>query len=92
MTATTKRDRQQEITIAKAATGETKTAAAGAAGINRKTLWRWLKEDIDFLIAFDAAWQQGTKQREYRAWLSHPFQGLRPPTGKGTMSRPRFSR
>jgi len=92
MMTATKRDLQQEIAIAKAATGETKTAAASAAGINRKTLYRWLKEDIDFLIAFDAGWTAGKEQREYRAWVNHHARGRRPPPGKRGRAVPRYAR
>ena len=72
--------------------GANKSAAARAVGINRRTLYRWLDADLDFLMEFDAAWTQGEKRRSYLCWLNHPFRGLRPPTGKGTRSRPRFSR
>ena len=83
---------QKEAAIAHATAGATKTGAARSAGCSRRTLYRWLDADLDFLMEFDAAWTQGEKRRSYLCWLNHPFRGLRPPTGKGTRSRPRFSR
>jgi hypothetical protein len=81
-----------QIAISKAAAGGTKTAAAAAAGVDRKTLYRWRDADLDFLMEFDAAWRQGAKQRDYLAWLNHPFRGLRPPPGKRGRAVPRYVR
>lgn len=72
--------------------GATKSGACRTVDINRRTLYRWLDQDLDFLMEFDAAWTQGKEKRTYLCWLNHPFRGLRPPTGKGTRSRPRFAR
>ncbi|MFT6575070.1 MAG: hypothetical protein ACJA16_003267 [Akkermansiaceae bacterium] len=83
---------QKEMAIAHAAAGATKTGAARSAGVARRTLYRWLDADLDLLMEFHAAWTAAEKKRTYRLWLNHPFRGLRPPTGKGTRSRPRFSR
>jgi hypothetical protein len=55
MTKARQTSTRKEIAIAQAAAGGTKTAAARAAGVNRKTLFRWLDADLDFLIAFDAS-------------------------------------
>jgi hypothetical protein len=43
-------------------------------------------------MEFDAAWRQGAKQRDYLAWLNHPFRGLRPPPGKRGRAVPRYVR
>jgi transposase-like protein len=91
MTTTTRENRKQKALIA-ILSGATKSGAARAAGIDRKTLYRWLDADLDFLMEFDAAWTRGEQKRTYCSWLNHPFRGLRPPTGKGSRSRPRFSR
>jgi len=72
--------------------GATKSKAAEVIGYNRLTLYRWLETDGCFSLDFDQAWEIGKEKREYSQWLDHPFRGLRPPTGKGTRSRPRFSR
>lgn len=86
---TTTRETLKAAVIDKVLSGATKS---GAAGIDRKTLYRWLDADLDFLIEFDAAWTAAEKKRTYLLWLNHPFRGLRPPTGKGNRARPRFSR
>ena len=46
---------QKEKAIAHAA-GATKTGTARSAGIARRTLYRWLNTDLDFLMEFHAAW------------------------------------
>jgi hypothetical protein len=89
---TTTRENCKQKALAAITSGATKSGAARAAGIDRKTLYRWLDADLDFLMEFDIAWAAGAKQRDYLTWLNHPFRGLRPPTGKGTRARPRFSR
>jgi len=71
--------------------GATKSKAAKTIGYNRLTLYRWLEADGCFSLDFDEAWETGKQKREYLLWLNHPFRGLRPPTGKGTRSRPRYS-
>ena len=89
---TTTRETRKQKALAAILSGSTKKDAARAAGIDRKTLYRGLDADLDFLMEFDAAWTRGEQKRTYRLWLNHPFRGLRPPTGRGTRSRPRFSR
>lgn len=64
--------------------------AAEAAGIHRATLYRWLSLDPSFAVRFALAWEAGTRQREFRMWLAHPFRGNRPPTTKRTRDFPRF--
>ena len=91
MNPTTRETRKQKA-LAAIISGSTKSGAARAAGIDRKTLYRWLDADLDFLMDLHAAWTQGEQKRTYRLWWNHPFRGKRPPTGKGTRSRPRFSR
>ena len=88
---TVKREIRKEAAIAKAAAGATKTSATRTAGVNRKTLYRWLEANLHFLMEFDAASTAGAEQRSYFTWLHHPLRGLRPPSGKGTQVRPRVS-
>lgn len=90
MTTTTRENCKQKA-LAAITSGATKKSAARAAGIDRKTLYRWLDADLDFLMEFDAAWTAGKQKRTYLLWLNHPFRGLRPPTEKGTRSKPRFT-
>mgnify|MGYP005842862659 CR=1 FL=1 len=87
-----RRARKKKLILERVSIGQTKVKAARGAGIHRKTLRRWLDADPDFARQFEAAWQQGAKLRDYYGWLNHPFRGLRPPTGKGTRARPRYSR
>ena len=89
---TAKREARKEIAIAQATAGATKTAAAGAAGVNCRTLYRWRLHDLDFAMDFDVAWTTGAKQRDYLAWLNHPFRGRKPPRGRGTRAIPRYAR
>jgi len=72
--------------------GATLASAARGVGIARLTLYRWLEADGCFHLDYYMAWEAAKKKREYLSWYKHPFRGLRPPTGKGTRSRPRFSR
>jgi hypothetical protein len=91
MTYHDNRQEIQERVLKLIEAGANKVNAAKTVGINRRTLWDWIKRDPDFDMLFDIAWFTGRKQREYNAWLNHPYRGLRPPTGKGTRARPRFS-
>ncbi|MFT6180791.1 MAG: hypothetical protein ACJA16_000139 [Akkermansiaceae bacterium] len=56
---------RKEIAIGKTATGKTKTAAARAAGINRRSIRRWVKVDLNSAIDFDAGWTAGKEKRRY---------------------------
>lgn len=86
-----RREIAEERIIAAVTIGATKKSAAKGAGINRRTLYRWLDDSPAFAEKFAKAWERGTKQRDYLLWLNHPFRGLRPPTGRGTRSKPRFT-
>ena len=65
--------------------------AAAAAGVSRIAVWMWRQEMPDFNSAVTAAREAGQDERTFRRWLSHPFRGHRPPTGKGHGGKPRFS-
>jgi hypothetical protein len=43
----------QETGLAALLTGATVTAAADAAGVDRATVHRWLKDDFTFLVAYN---------------------------------------
>jgi transposase-like protein len=70
--------------------GATKKASARAVGIDRKTLYVWRHEDIDFSMDFLEAWKAGKAQREYETHINHYALGRRPPTSKMTRSGPRY--
>lgn len=84
-------DWRHRIILRKLAEGCTYGEAAAAAGITRQALWKRMIASPDFAQAVVAARETGKDEREYRLWLRHPFRGLRPPTGKGTRSVPRFT-
>ena len=71
--------------------GWTKSGAAKMAGVHRWTLYRWRRDDPEFSERFDKTWKEAAELRAYYLWKKHPFRGLRPPTGKGTRAKPRFS-
>ena len=77
--------------VRKLAEGGTYGEAATAAGISRQALWKRVNASPGFAQAVVAAREEGKSEREYRAWLRHPFRGLRPPTGKGTRAVPRYT-
>jgi transposase-like protein len=89
---TVTRTRKKELAITAIANGATKSGAARAAGIDRKTLYRWLDADLDFLMEFDAAWRAAEEKRTYLLWKNHYARGRRPPPNKRTRAVPRFSR
>ncbi|MCX8237560.1 MAG: helix-turn-helix domain-containing protein [Akkermansiaceae bacterium] len=82
----------KQVVIAHIAAGDNKVQAARAAGVNRRTISRWLCGDIYFAMDLDEAWDKGAKRRDYMAWYNHPFRGRRPPTGRGTRAMPRYGR
>src|SRR5262245_44514608 len=48
----------QETALAALLLGKTVTAAAQTAGVDRTTIYRWLKEDFDFLAALNRGRQE----------------------------------
>lgn len=64
--------------------------AAEAVGISRQALWKRMNASPEFAQMVALARDKGKGEREYRAWLFHPFRGRRPPTGKGHGGIPRF--
>ncbi len=83
-------DWKGQIVLTKLSEGSTFTEAAAAAGLSRRGLFKRRVKSPEFAEAVNQARQQGQEERQYRAWLNHPFRGLRPPTGKGHGGKPRF--
>ena len=83
-------DWRHRIILRRLAEGCTYGEAAAAAGVSRISVWNWCQASPEFAQAVVAAREEGKSEREYRAWLRHPFRGLRPPTGKGTRAVPRY--
>ena len=84
-------DWQRRCALRKLAEGNTLKIAAQVASISRMTLWRWINSSPEFAQAVTAALEAGMDERTFRAWLWHPFRGIRPPTGKGNGGKPRFA-
>lgn len=82
---------QHDIVLTKLREGCTNAEASLAAGVDRKTLYRWRQRFTEFAREVEAARRTGEAERTYRAWLRHPFRGKRPPSGKGNGGKPRFS-
>lgn len=63
---------QQESAIAALMSGSTMQAAADAAGVDRTTLWRWMRDDATFITAHNQARadQRDAIQAELRALAS----------------------
>jgi hypothetical protein len=62
--------------------------AAKKAGVNPKTVQRWLKHDRDFLNDVVEAQIQGLPRAKLVTWINHPFRGKRPPRPKGRRNKP----
>jgi hypothetical protein len=84
-------DWRGRIILNKLAEGCTVRESAAAAGISRQAVLKRKNASPEFAQAVAAAREVGEKERTFRLWLSHPFRGLRPPTGKGHGGKPRFS-
>ena len=71
---------RKEVALFEAASGGTKTSAAKAAGVNRRTLYQWFYTDLVFHRDFDAAWTIGNLHLAgvvYTGFLA-PLNFLRP--------------
>jgi hypothetical protein len=84
-------DWKSSVILGKLAEGATYGEAAAAAGLSRRALLKRRVASSAFDVAVLAARDAGKDERTYRLWLRHPFRGRRPPTGKGTGGKPRFS-
>ena len=80
-----------KVILGKLAEGHTYAEAAGAVGISRRALLKRRVASPAFDVAVLVAREAGKDERTYRLWLRHPFRGMRPPTGKGSGGKPRFS-
>jgi hypothetical protein len=84
-------DWKAAVILGKLAEGCTYNEAAAAAGISRRGLFKRRVASPEFDVAVLAAREVGKEERTFRLWLRHPFRGMRPPTGKGSGRRPKFS-
>jgi len=82
---------RHRIALRRLAEGCTNSEAAEAAGVSRMTFWRWIHACPEFASEVAKAREAGQDERTFRRWLSHPFRGCRPPTGKGHGGKPRFT-
>lgn len=67
--------------------GYSMSLAAQMAGVNPKTVQRWLKRDLEFLKAVIDAQIEGLPKAREVAWMNHPFRGKRPPRPKSQRKR-----
>jgi hypothetical protein len=84
-------DWRHRIALRKLAEGGSYGEAAAAAGVSRISVWNWCQASPEFAQAVVAVREEGKAERRFRAWLAHPFRGLRPPTGRGHGGKPRFA-
>lgn len=84
-------DWRGKLILRKLEEGCTIRESAAAVGITRQAVLKRQSVAPDFAQAVATAREVGRDERTFRLWLRHPFRGLRPPTGKGTRSTPRFT-
>jgi hypothetical protein len=84
-------DFRGRVILTKLAEGCTLREAAAVAGISRQAALKRKNASPEFAEAVAAAREVGKEERTFRLWLRHPFRGKRPPTGKGSGGKPRFS-
>ena len=84
-------DWRGRVILDKLAKGFLFREAAAAAGLSRRALFKRRVASPEFDVAVLAAREVGKEERTFRLWLRHPFRGMRPPTGKGSGRRPKFS-
>lgn len=83
-------DWRARLILTKFEEGCTLREAAAAAGISRQAVLQRMKRP-EFRAAVVEAREKGKDEHSYRRWLTHPFRGMRPPTGKGHGGKPVFT-
>lgn len=78
------------VALRKLCEGLNNRQAAEIAGLTRQSLWKRMKASPEFAEAVAQAREAGKHEREFRAWLFHPFRGRRPPAGKCHGGKPRY--
>lgn len=84
-------DWRGRVILRKLEEGCTIRESAAAVGITRQAVLKRKNSSPAFAQAVAAAREAGREERRFRAWLTHPFRGRRPPTGKGHGGKPRFA-
>jgi len=74
--------------LSKLRIGYSMARAARWAGVDPKTVQRWLKKDRSFLLAVIEAQVEGAPRAAQMTWAFHPFRGMRPPCSKKGRNRP----
>ena len=72
------------LIVRRLAEGCTFHQAARAAGVDRVTVWRWMRTDRAFAEEVVAARRIGEVERVFRLWLHHPRRGFAPACGPGS--------
>ena len=57
--------------------------------ITRQAIHRRIQRNSDFAAAVAELREEGRPNRERGLWYWHPIRGIRPPTGKGHVGKPR---